>query len=108
MKRVYGGKVLGEAIKAAQSVKMTVATCIPSIAISCAEAGSQNPVIYEVERSRDGRALAARRVTAIQYGRPIFTLEASFQAREQGYRIPGPGAERAATGRTSRACRSTN
>ena len=83
LKRVYGGKVLGEAIKAAQST--VDGRDVHSIhCYFLREADSQNPVIYEVERSRDGRAFAARRVTAIQYGRPIFTLEASFQVREDG------------------------
>jgi acyl-CoA thioesterase-2 len=83
LKRVYGGKVLGEAIKAAQST--VDGRDVHSIhCYFLREADSQNPVIYEVERSRDGRAFAARRVTAIQYGRPIFTLEASFQVREEG------------------------
>lgn len=83
LKRVYGGKVLGEAITAAQST--VEGRDVHSIhCYFLREADSHNPVIYEVERSRDGRAFAARRVTAIQYGRPIFTLEASFQVREDG------------------------
>ena len=91
LKRVYGGKVLGEATKAAQST--VDGRDVHSIhCYFLREADSKNPVIYEVERSRDGRAFAARRVTAIQYGRPIFTLEASFQVREQGieYQAPAP------------------
>ncbi|MBK6657819.1 MAG: acyl-CoA thioesterase II [Proteobacteria bacterium] len=95
LKRVYGGKVLGEAIKAAQST--VDGRDVHSIhCYFLREADSQNPVIYEVERSRDGRAFAARRVTAIQYGRPIFTLEASFQVREQGieYQAPAPSVPR--------------
>lgn len=83
LKRVYGGKVLGEAIKAAQST--VEQRDVHSIhAYFLREADSKNPVIYEVERSRDGRSFAARRVTAIQYGRPIFTLEASFHKKEEG------------------------
>lgn len=84
VKRVYGGKVLGEAIKAAQS---TVDDERAVHSIHCyflREADSNNPVIYEVERSRDGKSFSARRVTAIQYGRPIFTMEASFHAAEAG------------------------
>lgn len=89
LKRVYGGKVLGEAIKAAQST--VEGRAVHSIhCYFLREADSTNPVIYEVERSRDGRAFAARRVTAIQYGRPIFTLEASFQVEESGIEYQGP------------------
>ena len=83
LKRVYGGKVLGEAIKSAQST--VTGRDVHSIhAYFLREADSNRPVIYEVERSRDGRSFAARRVTAIQNGRPIFTLEASFHKIEEG------------------------
>jgi len=84
VKRVYGGKVLGEAIKAAQS---TVDDERAVHSIHCyflREADSNNPVIYEVDRSRDGKSFSARRVVAIQYGRPIFTMEASFHRHEDG------------------------
>ena len=83
LKRVYGGKVLGEAIKAAQST--VEARDVHSIhAYFLREADSGRPVIYEVDRSRDGRSFAARRVVAVQNGRPIFTLEASFHKVETG------------------------
>ncbi|MGR8919043.1 MAG: acyl-CoA thioesterase [Gammaproteobacteria bacterium] len=91
LKRVYGGKVLGEAIKAAQST--VEERDVHSIhAYFLREADSNKPVIYEVDRSRDGRSFAARRVVAIQYGRPIFTLEASFHKREPGleYQVDMP------------------
>ena len=83
VKRVFGGKVLGEAIKAAQSTVEDRA--VHSIhAYFLREAYSNNPVIYDVDRSRDGGSFSARRVAAIQYGRPIFTLEASFHKLEKG------------------------
>jgi len=90
VKRVYGGKVLGEAIKAAQS---TVDGERVVHSIHCyflREADSANPVIYEVDRSRDGKSFSARRIAAIQYGRPIFTMEASFHKHEQGLEYQGP------------------
>jgi acyl-CoA thioesterase-2 len=89
VKRVYGGKVLGEAIKAAQS---TVDDERVVHSIHCyflREADSANPVIYEVDRSRDGKSFSARRIVAIQYGRPIFTMEASFHKHEQGLEYQG-------------------
>ncbi|MEX2481524.1 MAG: acyl-CoA thioesterase II [Gammaproteobacteria bacterium] len=83
LKRVYGGKVLGEAIKAAQST--VEGRDVHSIhAYFLREAESSRPVIYEVDRSRDGGSFSARRVVAIQRGRPIFTLEASFHKTESG------------------------
>ncbi len=42
------------------------------------------PILYEVDRSRDGRSFSSRRVVAIQHGRPIFHLSASFQVEETG------------------------
>ena len=90
VKRVYGGKVLGEAIKAAQS---TVDDDRGVHSIHCyflREADSNNPVIYGVDRSRDGKSFSARRVVAIQYGRPIFTMEASFHKLEEGLEYQGP------------------
>jgi acyl-CoA thioesterase-2 len=43
------------------------------------------PIIYEVDRIRDGRSFTTRRVLAIQHGRPIFALTASFQVEEEGF-----------------------
>lgn len=84
VRRMYGGKVLGEACTAAQ---MTVdpARALHSLhAYFLREADSHSPVVYSVDRSRDGRSFSARRVTAVQHGQPIFTLEASFHRAEPG------------------------
>src|SRR5690606_13714611 len=43
------------------------------------------PIVYFVDRLRDGKSFATRRVTAIQHGRAIFNLSASFQVREKGF-----------------------
>jgi acyl-CoA thioesterase-2 len=55
------------------------------------------PIIYEVDRARDGGSFSTRRVVAIQHGRPIFNLAASFQIVEPGVEhqaampdVPGP------------------
>ena len=55
------------------------------------------PVVYQVERVRDGGSFSTRRVTAIQKGKPIFTCSASFQFDEEGFHhqnsmpdVPGP------------------
>ena len=44
----------------------------------------ESPIIYEVDRSRDGGSFSVRRVVAIQHGRPIFNLAASFHKDEDG------------------------
>ncbi|MGE3773385.1 MAG: acyl-CoA thioesterase [Gammaproteobacteria bacterium] len=89
VKRVYGGKVLGEALEAAQ---LTVAEDRPAHSLHAyflREADSFHPVVYDVDRSRDGRSFSARRVTAIQHGQPIFTMEASFHRSEDGIDYQG-------------------
>jgi len=95
--RVYGGQVLGQAIKAAQYT-VEENRNIHSLHAYFLRAGDHNaPIIYEVDRSRDGKSFSARRVVAIQFGRPIFTLSASFQIDEEGLEygitmpdVPGP------------------
>ena len=81
--QVYGGQVLGQALKAAQYT--VTGRRIHSLHAYFLRRGDFNaPIIYEVDRSRDGGSFSARRVVAIQHGRPIFTLSASFQHDEQG------------------------
>ena len=50
------------------------------------------PLVYTVDQVRDGRSFTTRRVTAIQHGKPIFTLSASFHHPEQGleHAVPMP------------------
>jgi len=79
--RVYGGQVLGQAIKAAQNTVDN--RNIHSLHAYFLRIGDHNaPIIYEVERTRDGQSFSARRVVAIQHGKPIFTMVASFQIKE--------------------------
>ncbi len=84
IKRVYGGKVLGEASTAAQLTVDEDRALHSLHAYFLREADSHSPVVYSVDRSRDGKSFSARRVTAIQHGQPIFTLEASFHKPEAG------------------------
>jgi acyl-CoA thioesterase-2 len=81
--RVFGGQVLGQAIRAAQStVESRVVHSLHAYFLR--EGDHTAPIIYDVDRSRDGGSFSARRVVAIQHGRPIFTLAASFQRPEEG------------------------
>ena len=59
------------------------AACIRCMAISCVPA-TPVPIIYEVDRIRDGGSFTTRRVVAIQHGQAIFSLSASFQVDEPG------------------------
>jgi acyl-CoA thioesterase-2 len=82
--QVFGGQVLGQALRAAY------ATVPPERAVHSLHAyflrrGDFNaPIVYFVDRSRDGESFTSRRVTAIQHGEQIFNLSASFQKSEQG------------------------
>ena len=50
------------------------------------------PILYEVDRIRDGRSFTTRRVVAIQHGKAIFNLQASFHVPEEGFEHAGPDA----------------
>lgn len=83
--RVYGGQVLGQAMAAAsQTVESTFQ--VHSLASYFLRPGDTSiPIVYNVDRNRDGRSFVTRHVTAIQKGRPIFEAIISFQAPEQGF-----------------------
>ncbi len=84
VQRVFGGQVLGQALVAA--ARTVEARLCHSLHAYFLRAGDPKvPILYEVDRSRDGTSFSSRRVAAIQHGRPIFTLEASFQRDEPGY-----------------------
>jgi acyl-CoA thioesterase-2 len=95
--RVFGGQVLAQAILAAgQTVEDRTMHSLHAYFLRAGD--PEAPIVYNVDRSRDGRSFTARRVVAIQHGRPIFTLAASFQVEEQGlehqFEIPDvPAAE---------------
>ena len=83
--RVYGGQVLGQALVAA--VRTVEKSRTPhSLHAYFVHAGDPaHPIIYEVERIRDGGSFTTRRVKAIQNGRSIFIMSASFQTEEGGF-----------------------
>jgi acyl-CoA thioesterase-2 len=89
MQRVFGGQVLGQALVAAgRTVEGRI--CHSFHAYFLRAGDPRVPILYEVDRSRDGKSFTARRVVAIQHGRQIFTLAASFQTPEQGYEHQSP------------------
>jgi len=82
--RVFGGQVLAQSLVAAQR---TVAADRPvhSMHGYFLRAGdSAEPISFAVERLRDGRSFSARRVHALQFGRPILSMIASFQEPSEG------------------------
>ncbi len=90
--RVFGGQVIGQALVAAQRTVEPTRHVHSLHAYFMRPGDTTLPIIYEVERLRDGGSFTTRRVTAIQHGQAIFSLEASFQVDEQGleHQIPMP------------------
>ncbi|HIF3347077.1 TPA: acyl-CoA thioesterase II [Salmonella enterica] len=85
LRQVFGGQVVGQALYAAKET-VPEARLVHSFHSYFLRPGdSQKPIIYDVEVLRDGNSFSARRVAAIQNGKPIFYMTASFQAPEPGF-----------------------
>lgn len=81
---VFGGQVLGQALMAAART-VAAGQSVNSLHGYFLRAGDTAvPIVYEVDRIRDGGSFATRRVVAIQHGQAIFHMSASFHKREQG------------------------
>ena len=82
---LFGGQVMGQALSAA---KGTVAEDRPVHSFHSyflRPGDAKNPIVYDVEMIRDGGSTSTRRVKAIQHGRPIFYMNASFQLEMPGF-----------------------
>ena len=89
--QVFGGQVLGQALRAA--VETVEGRDVHSLHAYFLRRGDFNaPIVYEVDRARDGNHFSTRRVVAIQHGAQIFNLSASFQSAEEGldHQFPMP------------------
>jgi len=83
--RVFGGQVAGQALVAASRTVDDRDRRVHSLHAYFLRPGDPTaPILYEVDRIRDGRSFTTRRVVAIQHGQPIFNLQASFHAQEEG------------------------
>ncbi|MFG2295449.1 acyl-CoA thioesterase II [Streptomyces sp. NPDC048603] len=82
--RVFGGQVAAQAMVAAGRTVPADRTphSLHSYFLRAGDAGA--PIVYSVDRIRDGRSFTTRRVVAVQHGQPIFHLSASFQTYEEG------------------------
>jgi acyl-CoA thioesterase-2 len=82
--RVFGGQVIGQALVAATR---TVDRLPPHSlhAYFLLPGDPKVPIVYEVDRIRDGRSFTTRRVVAIQHGHAIFSMSVSFHADEEGF-----------------------
>ncbi|MBS0332277.1 MAG: thioesterase family protein, partial [Proteobacteria bacterium] len=94
--RIYGGQVIAQSLLAAyETVEERVCHSLHCYFIRPGDPSI--PIVFEVDRSRDGGSFTTRRVIAVQHGQQIFNLAASFQVDEQGYEhqaempdAPGP------------------
>ena len=90
-KNVFGGQVLGQALMAAgRTVEDRLAHSLHAYFLRPGDATS--PIVYSVERVRDGKSFTTRTVKAIQHGEIIFTMMASFAIAEDGldHQMPMP------------------
>ncbi len=93
---VYGGQVLAQGLFAAsQTVEGRDVHSLHAYFLRPGD--KQKPVVYEVDRIRDGKGYTTRRIVAIQSGKPIFNMSASFKIKEEGLEhqfempeVPGP------------------
>jgi acyl-CoA thioesterase-2 len=82
--RVFGGQVAGQALVAAARTVESRFGVHSLHAYFLRPGDPSRPLLYTVDRTRDGRSFATRRVVAIQHGETIFTLSASFHVEEPG------------------------
>lgn len=85
VQRVFGGQVLAQALVAAARTVDSARPCHSFHAYFLRPGDPKVPILYQVDRSRDGASFTARRVVAVQHGAQIFTLAASFQREEKGF-----------------------
>jgi acyl-CoA thioesterase-2 len=87
---VYGGQVLGQALSAAAQT-VPAERHVHSLHAHFLRPGdASRPILYDVDRIRDGSSFTTRRVVAIQKGEAIFHMAASFQRHEEGFEHQDP------------------
>jgi len=94
---VFGGQVLAQALHAAYQTVPEDRFAHSMHAYFILRGDISQPIIYDVDRIRDGGSFTTRRVVAIQKGRPIFNFSASFQLKQEGFdhqmempKVPNP------------------
>ncbi len=82
---IFGGQVLGQALSAAAQTAPADRVVHSLHSYFLRQGDASRPVLYQVDRIRDGKSFTTRRVVAVQAGRPIFNLACSFQKEESGF-----------------------
>ncbi len=92
--RVYGGQVIGQALVAASKTVEAGRNAHSLHGYFLRPGDTTIPILYKVDRIRDGKSFTTRRVVAIQRGRAIFSMSISFQVSERGltHQFPAPEA----------------
>ena len=92
LQRVFGGQVIGQALVAASRTVPAERKAHSLHAYFLRPGDPAVPIIYDVDRIRDGKSFTTRRVVAIQHGHAIFSMSASFQVEEGGldHQLPAP------------------
>ena len=97
--RVYGGQVIGQALVAASRTVDDDRQAHSLHGYFLRAGDKEKPILYKVDRIRDGKSFTTRRVMAVQHGQAIFTMSISFQVIEDGLshqfpmpEVPGPEA----------------
>src|SRR3546814_8860513 len=88
--RVFGGQVAGQALVAAARTVEPGRDVHSLHAYFLRPGDLRVPILYQVDRIRDGRSFSTRRVVAVQHGKAIFNLQASFQLPEEGLEHQAP------------------
>jgi acyl-CoA thioesterase-2 len=83
--QVFGGQVLGQSLSAATQTVPADRVVHSLHAYFLRPGDAKKPIVYDVDRIRDGQSFTTRRVVAVQSGRPIFHMSASFQLDEPGF-----------------------
>lgn len=87
---VFGGQVLGQSLSAASRTLAKEMTAHSLHGYFMRPGDASCPIVYSVDRIRDGRSFATRRVKAVQKGRAIFSMSASFHKGETGFSHQDP------------------
>ena len=101
-KRIFGGHVIAQALLAAYATVEPERICHSLHCYFIRPGDPSVPILYEVDRARDGTSFTTRRVKAIQHGRQIFNFAASFQVVEEGFEHQADAAGRATAGIAAR------
>ncbi|AVJ16539.1 acyl-CoA thioesterase II [Serratia rhizosphaerae] len=85
LRQVFGGQVVGQALYAAKDTVPAERSVHSFHSYFLRPGDSSKAIVYDVETLRDGNSFSARRVSAVQNGKPIFYMTASFQSPESGF-----------------------